>query len=420
MPLAPLLTALLSLAPAQEAPLKAKAIDALVEEYVQLDGKQDDGRARRREILALLETVAPLDERDARSWRKTIAKVWSKGPELEQKTGRHYLWDEDGEERGLYIVGGDARKPKGLFLGMHGGGLGSGDAWSAHGALNAAAKDMDWVAIFPEVLEKTEHGWTTSGTEEFVLELVERALRTWDLDRNRVFFGGHSMGGYGTWTLGAHHADVVAALTPSAGAPTPVYSGGEIIDVDWGVIPNLRNVPIVIYQSDDDPQVPPGPNRKAAELLAKAREEHGGYDYEYWEVTGHGHGPPPGGYAALLEKVHERARQPRPDKVLWQPTLDWKRQQYWLWWDRPQRNALVQATFDRDAREVRVRTEAGGAGLHVLLNDAMLDLGQEVAVFFNDAEVFRGVPERSLAALVSTGCRGDEDLTFDVRIPVVP
>ena len=406
--------------PVQDAPLKPKEVSKLVEQYVQLDEKVEAERRQRRDILTKLEALEPLDAKGVKSWRKAITKVWTKGPEIEKKTGRHYLWDDGDEERGLYIVGGDTKRPKGLFIGMHGGGKGAGDAWSSQGSFNSPTKDLDWVAIFPEVLEKTEHGWTTSGTEEFVLELVERACRTFKVDRNRVFFGGHSMGGYGTWTLGAHHADVVAGLTPSAGAPTPVMDAGEVVDIDWGVIPNLRNVPMVIYQSDDDPQVPPAPNQKAAELLAKAQAEHGGYEHEYWEVTGRGHGAPPGGFKELLGKIHENVRQPLPEKMLWQPTLRWKQHFYWLWWDSPVKNTLVEATFDREAREVRVTTLAEGAGLFVLLSDAMMDLEQEVVVFFNDAEVFRGVPERTLAALVSTGCRGDADLTFDVRIPLVP
>ena len=42
-------------------------------------------------------------------------------------------WDErrlayaiKGQKRGLYIIGGKSGKPSGLFLGMHGGGAGSG------------------------------------------------------------------------------------------------------------------------------------------------------------------------------------------------------------------------------------------------------------------------------------------------------
>lgn len=410
------LAALALLALPQETPLKIRETKALVGEYMELDLKTADGRQRGNEILARLETADPLDARKAKAWRKDLAKLWAKGPTLEQKSGRHYLWDDDDDPRGLYIVGGKSKRPKGLFIGLHGGGRGSGDAWSSHGTFNAAAGAMDWVAIFPEVLEKTEHGWTDSGTEEFVVDLVERAVRTWKIDHDRVFFGGHSMGGYGTWTLGAHHADRVAALAPSAGAPTPVFEGGEVVDIVPGIVPNLRNVPLVIYQSDDDKQVPPGPNRKAAELLAEAREVHGGYEFEYWEESGRGHGPPPGGMKALLERIQGFERKPLPDTLLWQPTLRWKRQFYWLWWERPTPNAVVKATFDAEAREVRVDCSVSAKGLFVLLNEMMFPLDEEVVVYLNGEEAFRGVPQRSLVALLSTGVRGDSKLTFDVRV----
>jgi hypothetical protein len=48
-----------------------------------------------------------------------------------------------------------------------------------------------------------------------------------------------------------------------------------VVGIVDGVIPNLRNVRLAIYQSDDDPQVPPGANRKAVELLARGAREMG-------------------------------------------------------------------------------------------------------------------------------------------------
>ncbi|MCA8982041.1 MAG: hypothetical protein KDC14_18565, partial [Planctomycetes bacterium] len=283
-----------------EAP-DAKEVKQLIAEYVELDGRNRAGMERQDEILARLDELPALTDRDRKKWSDEIEKRWEKGPKLEKKSGLHYFWED--ASKGLYIVGGESKRPKGLFVGMHGGGVGAGDAGSSASNWSAAASAQDWVGIFPEVLEKTERGWTDSGTEEWVMELVERACRTWKIDRDRVFFGGHSMGGYGTWTLGGHHADQVAALTPSAGAPTPVRNAeGELIDVEEGVVPNLRNVRIVIYQSDDDPNVPPDANRAAVQALERARERWGGYDFEYWEVSGRKHDLPPGGTTDFLAR----------------------------------------------------------------------------------------------------------------------
>ncbi len=396
--------------------LSMREAKALVAEYVATDWKSPEGIARHDEILERLALHAPLAPRDVKSWRKTITKAWEKGPELAKK-GKNHLWEE--EERGLYIVDGNTKKPKGLFLGMHGGGVGSGEATSSHGAFARAVDELDWVGIFPEVLEKTELGWTTSGTEEFVLELVERALRTWDIDRDKVFFGGHSMGGYGSWTLGAHHADTVAGLTPSAGAPTPYLSAsGSIAGIVKGIIPNLHNVAMVIYQSTDDVQVPPDANQAAVRKLEQARKKWGGFDFEYWEVTDQGHGLPPGGTIALLRKIADRTRNARPERIVWQPDLSWKRQFYWLWWDAPQRHATVVADLKRDENAVDLSIQRGTTeGLWVLLDDELLDLSREVLVRVDGEVVYRGVPQRSLAALVSTARRGDERLTFEARVP---
>lgn len=406
----------------------AKELDAWAMRVLEVDTRNDSGFAEQRQLVESLARVT-LDAAQEKAWRAKLAKLAAKaGPELEKSGGRHWFWPatkesakKGGVDRGLYIVGGATKKPKGLLIGMHGGGAGAGDASEAQGALSPVASKYDWVAIFPEVLEKTEHGWTDSGTEEFVLDLIEAAVRTWKIDRDQIFFSGHSMGGYGTWTLGAHHADLVAGLAPSAGAPTAVFgAGGVANDVDWGVIPNLRNVPIRIYQSDDDVNVPPAANRVAAKKLEEAQQRWGGYDFEYWEVPGRQHQLPPGGMQALLEKIADKRRVARPETIVWQPTLPWKRQFYWLWWDAPRKNAIVRAELDRAKNEVRVQCEGDAAGLCVLLDDELLDLDREVVVTLDGVETFRGVPQRDLGSLARSAARNDEALTFSVSLPVKP
>jgi len=415
---AALLGSLALAVPGQEPrPPSAREQEDLVKAYLALDARSSAGLAEQRSILARLETVGELSESDAKAWRKKLSKLWDKGRTIERKPGQKHFWEE--EKRGLFIVGGETKRPKGLLIAMHGGGAGEGDAWSAHSAYNGAADDLGLLALYPQVLERTEHGWIDSGTEEFVLDLLDAALRTWDVDRNRVYFAGHSMGGYGTWTLGAHHADRLAALAPAAGAATPVLGpDGTVDDVIDGVVPNLRNLRIVIYQSDDDPRGPPEPNRVAVAKLAEARERWGGFDFEYWEVQGNGHELPPGGTRAHLDKIAAAERDPLPAKVVWQPALTWKRHFYWLGWEQPARGAILVAEADRERNEVRVECPVNPRGLAVFLDGRLVDLAREVVVTLNGAEVFRGRPARSLAALVQSGAGGDPALTFECRVPL--
>jgi pimeloyl-ACP methyl ester carboxylesterase len=403
-------------AAARQELLSTSAQKALTEAYLAADWTSPEGRAERRRILRELEPVV-LTPSAAASSVKSVLKRWEKGRELEKSSGPAHFWED--EERGFFIVGGETKKPKALAICMHGGGVGSGDAWSAHGAYEPTLRALDWLAIYPEVLEKTECGWTDAGTEEWILTLIDCARRTWKLDPDRVYLCGHSMGGYGSWTLGAHHADQLAAVAPSAGGPTPFMDkGGKVIDISDGVVPNLRNLAIRIYQSDDDVQVPPDANRFAHVRLQEAKERWGGYDFEYWEVTGRGHGSPPGGYEAHLAKIAEIERTTHPDTVVWQPTLDWKWQSYWLWWDEPVKNALVFARADRAKNEVRVTCDKDTRGLYVLVDEELLDPKKELAVFLNEGEVFRGLARPSLATVVSTGARGDPELVYTSRIPL--
>ena len=412
------LAAVVLLASAQEPdPPSKKEQEQLARRYFELDGKTREGREEQLAILEQLERVPELSAKEADRWRETLLKLQSKGRKLEKKSGRHYFWEKP-ERRGLYLVGGKTSRPKGLFVGFHGGGSGSGDANEASSNWSSAASKMGWVAIFPQVLEKTDRGWTTSGTEEFVIDLIDAALRTWDIDRDKIFFGGHSMGGYGTWTLGGRHADRVAGLTPSAGGPTIILSGGEVTDIVDGIVPNLRGVCVRIYQSDDDVQVPPEANRMAARRLAEAQERWGGYDYEYWEVPRRGHDLPPGGTKALLEKVRDAERDHRPPELTWQPTIEWKRQYYWLHWENPVPVSLVEASIDREQNAIAIQCTADPAGLSVLVDDVLVDLDRELVVTLAGAEVYRGQPARSLSTLVLTAARNDPALLFDARIPV--
>ncbi|MCP3918006.1 MAG: hypothetical protein GY711_20860 [bacterium] len=409
-------------APSSQEPPSKRDIEKLVDAYVDLEDITDAGHAARLEILGKLE-LAPFPDRasDLKRWAKRMDKRRAKGRKLEKKSGRKWYWEK--EERGLFYVGGETKKPKGLFIGLHGGGAGSGDASGPHSSFGSPIKKYDWVGIFPQVLEKTEHGWTDAGTEEWILQLIDDALRTWDIDPQNVFMGGHSMGGYGTWTLGAHHADRFAALVASAGAPTPITGpSGKYEDIVEGVVPCLRNVPLLVYQSIDDPNVPPEANQMAVAKVEEAKETWGGYEsFEYWEVDGRGHGWPPGGVPALLEKIGSNVRDAYPEKIVWQPVKSWKRQFYWLYWEKPKPRSIVVAQLDRANNAIDIElTGAKGTGLRVLLSDAIVDMEREVTVRVGGETVFVGKPVKSFATYLMTAAGGDAQRTYAASVPLVP
>lgn len=399
--------------------LKARDQQELVEEFCELDEWSDAGRARGAEIVAALGVVPALDKGDVKKWVKRIEKHWKKAPELEKDSGTHFL-DPDAkpaQRRGKYVIGGETKRPKGLVIAMHGGGVGSGDAEPMAQGFDSEAKERKLLMIAPEVLEKTERGWTDSGTEEFVMQLVQRALHTWDIDPERVYLSGHSMGGYGSWALGAHHADWCAGVAPSAGGITPIMDmNGNEVDLVEGFIPNIRNVRMCVYQSDDDPRVPPGPNQLAAKKVGEARERWGGYaDFEYWEVTGYGHDAPPGGFGALLDKIVDFERVLWPDTVVWQPVLAWDPDFYWLHWPEPMRNAIVHATVAENTITIET-TPRSAKGLGVWLDERLVDLGEPVEVVLNGESVFTGGVAARLDVLVESAVRRDGEYLTAYRV----
>lgn len=58
--------------------------------------------------------------------------------------------------------------------------------------------------------------WESVGTLD-ALEVLEIAKRKFNPDKNRIYLTGHSMGGHGTWYIGANFSDQFASIAPSAG-----------------------------------------------------------------------------------------------------------------------------------------------------------------------------------------------------------
>ena len=389
-----------------------KALRAVVERYLKADYQ---ARVQMREEADA--TYAPLAASALKKLRKDLLKYARKaGPAIEG-AGTHFFYD--GKE-GKYIVAG---KPSGtLFVGLHGGGVGAGDAGSV------PMGGGGWWWIYPEVLDKTERGWISPprgdlpGTERFVMDLIDATKCTGKVDPNRIYLTGHSMGGFGTWHLGAHHADVFAGLGAFAGAPIPIWDNDQdknVLAVQEGVLPNLFNLRLHVYQSLDDKNVPPAENQAAIRDLQEFKKQFpAGFDFRYHEVDGRGHGGPPEGYTPDLKWLHQRQRQPRPRAFLWQPVLTWKRQFYWIYWDRPEESALIEVRAqDGNACDITVHKGMDDlTGLSVLVGAPLFDLEKEIVVRVNGEERFRGRVKHTFSTLLMTLPRFDPDLLFDARV----
>lgn len=390
---------------------KGRALRTLVWAYLDADYSQRTKMRARWDA-----TYATLDPRVLPKLRKDLLKIASKrGPKLRKSgTEDFYAGVEGKSGPGKYIVSG---KPgKALFISLHGGGAGSGTATTYMGG-----GGYGW--IYPQVLQATEHGWTDVGTEQFVMELIEAAKRTFKVDPNHIYITGHSMGGYGSWTLGAHHADVFGGIAPYAGAPTCIRAGPQaaapITMVQPGILPNLFNIPLHFYQSGDDENVPPESNDFAHKaLLALKKEFPTGFEFRYDRVTGRAHAAPAEGYLPSQKWLASHPRVPRPQRFLWEPVLAWKRHFYWVYWAHAEMEALIEVSA-HEGNRIDIQTHAGSgdvSGLSVLLGAPLVDLRKDVTVHVNGEQVFRGPVRHTFSTLMMTLPRNDPDLLFDARV----
>ena len=429
------LALLLAIAPAG-VDAAAPSAKKLVESY--LKSKSDKDRRKAWEAIEAAPALAA-DEVSALA-DLAVKLVRKRGRKLGSGRDEWFDVEKDGWQ-GLYLTSG--KGGNGLALGLHGGGAGSGDAGQAASSFGGPIASLGLRGVFPEVLEKTEYGWVDPPeTERWIIEeLLPAAIRTWDVDPDRVYVTGHSMGGFGTWTYGAIHADRFAAGAAFAGAPTVYWAAGgkdqqaeAVVD---GILPNLYNLPLFVYQSLDDRNVPAAANVHAcAQLKALHESDAGGWEFVYEQVDGRGHAFPEKGPKPGLEWMASHTRNARPTKIRWQPCRDWKKRFYWLRWERPWIGCEVVATVDRDANVIDVgiamprtatplKTEAERESfvstLELSLDPGLVDMSREVVIRVDGAVRYRGIPTLSIATLVRTAEeREDPRYVFAAQVGLDP
>lgn len=109
-------------------------------------------------------------------------------------------------------------------------------------------------------------------SETDTMNVLYMALKEFNVDANRIYLMGHSMGGYGTWSVAMDHPDVFAALGPISGGGNPA-----------GMV-KLARIPEYVVHGDADPTVPVIQSRTMVEAGKKA-----GAKIVYVEVPGGNH-----------------------------------------------------------------------------------------------------------------------------------
>jgi predicted peptidase len=198
---------------------------------------------------------------------------------------------------GVYVpTGYDPSRPTPLVIALHG--LGSGVMYmmeygNAQHGLAELAERYGYLVATP--LGYDERGWYGGRgpgndfnrnrqdqgpanlgelSERDVMAVLDIMKRDFNVDAERIYLIGQSMGGGGTWHLGTKYPGVWAALAPMAPA---IYSSPDALVA-------ARGLPVMLIQGDADEQVDVQVTRRWA-----AKMEELGMDHEYIEVPGGTH-----------------------------------------------------------------------------------------------------------------------------------
>ncbi len=167
------------------------------------------------------------------------------------------------------------RWPLILFLHGHGESGTNLDAVRRHGIPRIVAEQPD----FPFVAVAPQCPWGTWWPELAVplLALLDDIMSRYTVDSDRVYLTGLSMGGYGTWYLGARHAARFAAIAPICG-------GGYWFHGFPQQVCALRGTPVWAFHGAQDDLVP---LRESETLVDTLRQCGGTVELTVYPDAGH-------------------------------------------------------------------------------------------------------------------------------------
>ncbi|MBC3785638.1 alpha/beta hydrolase-fold protein [Spirosoma utsteinense] len=185
-----------------------------------------------------------------------------------------------------------AAGPAALFLSVHGAGVeASGQA--------RAYKPKDWGTLVAATNRRPRgFNWEDWGRLD-ALEVLALANNRFKPDPHHIYLTGHSMGGHGTWFLGATYPDKWAAIAPCAGYPTlkeygsadglipdsssnpleqVLLQAGNQSDV-LKLVSNYKPLGVYIFHGDADRTVPVTYARQMRKLLGGSQPDMSYYEY---------------------------------------------------------------------------------------------------------------------------------------------
>ncbi len=166
----------------------------------------------------------------------------------------------------------DPAKPTPLVVALHGMGGDENSYFTFYdnGIVKREAEAHGFIVVCPK--GRGSASMYLGEAERDVLDVITAIKRDYKIDEDRVYLTGHSMGGYGTWSLAIKYPALFAAIGPISGGGNPA------------ALKAITHVPEIVIHGDKDPTVPVERSR----VMVKAAKELG-IEIKYVEVPGGNH-----------------------------------------------------------------------------------------------------------------------------------
>lgn len=249
-------------------------------------------------------------------------RIFNSSPAISQEGGRNGIL----QHYGLYIptsYSPDRPNPVQWWFHFRGGRAHIAAAVVA-GVIQQMGEDANSLVVTPD--GRGESTWYVGKGQVDFLEVWNDVHRLVNIDRNREYIAGHSMGGWASWLLPVLYPDRFAAAFPASGPPTQgawlgcsdpncyiEANGGNAHDeLTYPLLENLRWVPYVNYQGAEDELVPlTGPTTQMQ------RMHDLGFRYRYYVFPHEEHYGPPifDQWAEGVKYEHQFVRDPNPPEL---------------------------------------------------------------------------------------------------------
>ncbi|MHC4396870.1 MAG: carboxylesterase family protein [Planctomycetota bacterium] len=216
--------------------------------------------------------------------------------------------------------------------------------------------------------------WYRGIGEQDVFECIELAKQIFNIDSDRTYLCGFSMGGAGAFELGLKFPDIWAACVPVCGT-----MGNQ------DMIANGGNLPFWINTGSEDRVVPAKYSKRACEKAVELGFKH----WKYTEYEGMGHSfwidwEEIEKWLLSQEKIHSPSSISftceKPSKAYWSEI-------------KGKFNCTIPARIDVEtaSQTIKVRT-SNIADYTLYLKDAPVKTDQEITIIENDKQIFQGHP----------------------------